>query len=192
MKNLLFTVFSIILLGSCSTVKFNSQKDGDVDFSKFKTMSYYGWTKESDSILNEFDKKRIESAFAQEFKDRGLTFVEKGGDLIVSLFIVVDQKTGTTAYTNHYGAGGPYGYYGGYRYGARWGWGMGYATTSYSEYDYMVGTLVCDVFDAETKNLIWQGTVSGQIDDNPKNRERNIPRIAKELMKRYPVKPIKK
>jgi hypothetical protein len=47
------------------------------------------------------------------------------------------------------------------------------------------------VFDYKGKNLIWQGVVSGEIDDNPKTRERNIPRVIKELMKRYPVKPIK-
>jgi hypothetical protein len=154
-------------------------------------LSYYGWTEESDKILNRFDKERIEQSFADEFRNRGISVVEKDGDIIVSLYIVVDQKTGTTAYTNHYGGGGPYGYYGGFRYGAGWGWGMGYSTTSYSEYDYLVGTLVCDVFDSKSKNLVWQGVVSGEIDENPKNRERNIPRVVKELMKRYPVPPKK-
>lgn len=191
MKNLFIAIFAAITITSCSTIKITSDRDGDVDFSKFSTLSYYGWQEESDKILNQFDKTRIEQAFAEEFKNRGVSVVEKEGDIIVSLYIVVDQKTGTTAYTNHYGAGGPYGYYGGFGYGAGWGWGMGYSTTSYQEYDYKVGTLVCDVFDYKTKKLIWQGVVSGEIDDNPKNRERNIPRVVKELMKRYPVKPLK-
>ena len=191
MRNTFVYIIANILIASCSSVKFNADYDGDVDFSKFKTLSYYGWQEESDKILNRFDKERIEQAFADEFKKRGVSVVEKNGDIIVSLYIVVDQKTGTTAYTNHYGAGGPYGYYGGFGYGAGWGWGMGYSSTSYQEYDYKVGTLVCDVFDYDTKKLIWQGVVSGEIDENPKSRERNIPRVVKELMKRYPVDPIK-
>ncbi len=191
MRNTFVYIIATILVASCSSVKFNADYDGDVDFSKFKTLSYYGWQEESDKILNRFDKERIEQAFADEFKKRGVSVVEKNGDIIVSLYIVVDQKTGTTAYTNHYGAGGPYGYYGGFGYGAGWGWGMGYSSTSYQEYDYKVGTLVCDVFDYDTKKLIWQGVVSGEIDENPKSRERNIPRVVKELMKRYPVDPIK-
>jgi hypothetical protein len=191
MKNLLIAIIAAIALTSCSSINISSDRDGDVDFTKFSTFSYYGWQKESDKILNQFDKTRIEQAFADEFKERGLTLVDKNGDVIVSLYIVVDQKTGTTAYTNHYGAGGPYGYYGGYGYGAGWGWGMGYSSTSYQEYHYMVGTLVCDVFDYKTKKLIWQGVVSGEIDENPKSRERNIPRVVRELMKRYPVKPAK-
>ncbi|NJN25138.1 MAG: DUF4136 domain-containing protein [Cyclobacteriaceae bacterium] len=190
MKSSIILAMALLAMASCSTVQFHSEKDRDVDFSKYKTMSFYGWTEQSDKILNRFDKERIERAFTEEFEKRGLDKTDRNGDIVMSLFIVVDQKTGTTAYTSHYGAGGPYGYYGGFGYGAAWGWGMGYNTTSYSEYDYYVGTLVCDVFDSETKKLIWQGTISGEIDENPKNRERNIPRLVKELMKRFPVDPL--
>lgn len=186
MKKLLLYSITLALFASCSSVKFTSDYDGDIDFTQHKTLSYYGWTEESDKILNKFEKERIEKAFGDEFEKRGITYAERDGDIIVSLFIVVDQKKGATAYTNHYGGGGPYGY-GGYGYGAGWGWGMGYSTTSYNEYDYYVGTLVCDVFDSKTKKLIWQGVVTGEIDDNPKTREKNTPRVVKELMKRYPV-----
>ena len=191
MRIVLFFLLGAIVFSSCSTIKITSDKDGSVDFSQFKTLSYYGWTEESDKILNSLEKERIEKAFGAEFEKRGYTYTERDGDIIVSLFIVVDQKRGTTAYTNHYGGGGPYGYYGGYGYGAGWGWGMGFSSTSYHEYEYYVGTLVCDVFDSKTKKLIWQGVVSGEIDDNPKTRERNTPRVVKELMKRYPVPPLK-
>ena len=187
MRNILFISVALLVFSSCSSVKFTADYDGDVDFTKYKTLSYYGWTEESDKILNKFEKERIEKAFGDEFEKRGFTLAERDGDIIVSLFIVVDQKKGATAYTNHYGGGGPYGYYGGYGYGAGWGWGMGYSSTSYSEYDYYVGTLVCDIFDSKTKKLIWQGVVTGEIDDNPKTREKNTPRVVKELMKKYPV-----
>ncbi len=192
MKNIILFLGTAFLLGACSTIQFTSDKDGSVDFTQYKTLSYYGWQEESDKILNRFDKERIEKAFADEFEKRGLNLIERDGDVVVSLYIVVDQKTGTTAYTNHYGGGGPYGYYGGFGYGAGWGWGMGYSSTSYQEYDYKVGTLVCDVFDSETKKLVWQGVVSGKLDDNPNNREKNVPRIVNELMKRYPVPASKK
>jgi len=191
MRTYIFIASALLVFSSCSSIKITSDKDGSVDFDQHKTLSYYGWQEESDKILNEFEKKRIEEAFGDEFRKRGFSLAERDGDIIVSLFIVVDQKKGATAYTNHYGGGGPYGYYGGYGYGAGWGWGMGYSSTSYQEYDYYVGTLVCDVFDSKTKKLIWQGVVSGEIDDNPKTRERNTPRVVKELMKRYPKQPLK-
>lgn len=170
---------------SCSSVTFTADYDKEIDFSKYKTLSYYGWAKDSDKIINEFDRQRIEGAFATEFMKRGIELKQVGGDIVVSLFIVLDEKTGTTAYTTHVGTGG-------YGYGPGWGWGMGYSTTNYRDYQYTVGTLVCDVFDAGTKKLVWQGVVSGKIDDNPNSRERNISRVVQEIMKKYPVKPIMK
>ena len=165
-------------------MKFTADYDKEIDFNRYKSLSYLGWAKDSDKILNQFDKDRIEGAFAVEFMKRGIELKQSGGDMMVSLFIVVDQKTAVTSYTDHYGG------YGGYRYGG-WGWGAGYSTTRYQEYDYQVGTLICDVFDAESKKLVWQGVVSGELDDNPNSRERNIPRVVMELMKKYPVAPKK-
>lgn len=192
MRNFLSLATIILAFSSCSTIKVTSQKDGDVDFTKFKTLSYYGWQEDSDKLINRFDRENIERSFAAEFKKRGVSVVEKNGDIIVSLFIVIDEKTGMTAYNDYYGGGGPYGYYGGFRYGPGWGWGMGYGSTTYQEFHYLQGTLICDVFEYDSKKLIWQGVVSGEINENPKTRERNIPRVVAEIMKRYPVKPIKK
>lgn len=182
------TLFLIgLILGSCSSIKITSDYDKTADFNKYKDFYYLGWAEESDKILNDLEKDRIEKAFAAEFRNRGISFVGASeADAAVSLFIVVDQKTGTTAYTNHYG---------GYGYGGRmypgWGWGGGYSTTSYHEYDYLVGTLIVDVFDAETKELVWQGVSSGTISDNPQKREANIPRVAKAMMAKYPIAPNK-
>jgi len=149
-------------------------------------LSYYGWAENSENVLKEFDRQRIEGAFAMEFLERGIQLKQSGGDIVVSLFIVLDQKTGTTAYTNHYG-----GYGGGWGYYPTWGWGAGYTTTTYHDYDYIDGTLLIDVFDAETKNLIWQGVVSGEMDGNQNMSDENIERVTKELMKNYPIKPVK-
>ena len=185
MKKIYLTLFILPLLAGCSDTTFTADYDKTVDFTKYKSLSYYGWAKDSDKVLNEFDKERIEGAFAMEFMNRGIELKQSGGEIVVSLYIVIDQKTSTTAYTTHMGGGG-------WGYGPGWGWGMGHSQTTYNDYDYFVGTLVCDVFDAESKKLVWQAVVSGEIDSNPKNRERNIPRVVRELMKKYPVKPANK
>lgn len=188
MRKLLILLAASAFLASCSSLKISYDYDKNVDFSQFKTYSYYGWAKDSDELMSQFDKKRVETAFAKEFEKRGIEYVEKGGDIVVSLFLVVDEKTSTTAYTNHYG-GGPY--YGPYGYGVGWGWGMGYSTTSYHQYDYKVGTLVCDIFSSESKQLVWQGVGSGTIAENVHNRERNINRSVNMIMSQYPVKPLR-
>ena len=179
----------VILFGaSCSSLKVTSDKDPAVDFTKYKTFEYYGWAEESDKILNRFDKERIEKAFGEEFAKRGWKYVETGGDAVVSLFIVVDTKTQTNAYTNHYNTG-PYGPGWGYGYGYGYG-GMGTSTTTYSESEYKVGTLVVDVFDKADQKLIWQAVGNGTVNEDPKKRERNIPQVAAQIMKPFPIPPI--
>ena len=61
-----------------------SDYDKTVDFTQFKTYSYYGWADNSDKILTPFDKERIEKAFADEFNNRGINFQKEGGDLVVA------------------------------------------------------------------------------------------------------------
>jgi hypothetical protein len=189
MKILILFLGIVAVFTSCSSIKVTSDYDKTADFSQYKTIEYYGWAEESDKILNQFDKERLEKAFAAEFAKRDLQLVKENGDMVVSLFIVVDQKTSVTAYTDHYGAG--------WGYGARWGWYGGYgmggpSTTTYSEEDYLEGTLVVDVFDKAQKKLIWQGVGQKTVEENPEKRERMSAYIAESIMKSFPIKPVKK
>jgi hypothetical protein len=189
MKKNIITLFIAIaatfVWTSCSNkLSISSDYDKDTDFSQYQSYSFYGWAKESSSVLNEINQRRIEAAVADELDKRGIKYLENGGDLTVSLFIQFDQKTGVNAYTDHY-VGSPYGY----GYGPGWGWGYGYATTRYQEYDYVVGTLVIDIFDHQAKQLIWQGVGSQVVDDKPNNKEYGIKRAVRGIMSKYPVKP---
>jgi hypothetical protein len=187
---LILGVAGLILLSSCSSLKVYSDVDPTVDFTKYKSLEYYGWAEESDKLLTQLDKNRIETAFGEEFKKRGIDVVESGGDIIVTLFIVVEQKKGATAHTTSMG-GGYGGYYGGYYgYGPGYGWGGGHSTTTIQEYDYNVGTLVCDVFDKKDEKLIWEGIGTGEINENPKNRDARIPKTVQAIMSKYPVPPM--
>ena len=184
------------MLYSCDTIKVVSDKDPSADFANYKTLEYYGWADNSQKILTSFDEKRIEEAFGTEFKNRGLQLVEKGaGDIVVSLYVVTEAKTKTVANTttDYVGGMGGYGYGGYYGYGPGYGWGAGYAnsTTSYSQYDYKVGTLMVSVFDAKEKKLIWESAGSKTVDDNPKSVESKINAAVAKIMLEYPIKPTK-
>jgi len=189
-KNVFLFLIAAIVLSGCSGIKVVSDFDPTVDFSQYKTFEYYGWLEESDKLLNDMDKKRIESAFGAEFEARGLKYVEEGGDIVVGLFIVTQQKTQTTATTTGMGGYGGYGGY--YGYGPGWGWGGGHSTTTYSEYDYTEGTLVCDIYDKAKEQLVWEGIGTKTINDNPKNRDQTIAEAVKKIMADYPVQPMVK
>jgi len=189
MKKLSLFLFTLLV---CINIEaqIKSDYDKNTDFSTIKSYTFAGWEKDSDKILNDFDKKRIKDALKNEFSSRGLSPVEGNSDVDITLYIVVNKKTSTTAYTTYTGG---MGYYGGRR-----GWGMGYggvgmgmATTDYNESDYLEGTLVVDMFDKDSKDLLWQGIITSVIKEKPKKREKSIPKKIKKLMKEYPVNPIK-
>jgi len=190
MKNLiksavLFFVLSLAYSSANAQVTYNS--DTSFDFTQLKTYSFGGWQKDSNKIVSDIDKKRIYTALKSEFASRGMTFKEDNADAVVTLYLVVDKKTSTTAYTNYNGGmGAGYGYGMGY---ARpgWGWGGGSSTTSYSENDYEVGTFVVDVYDTATKKMVWQGVSKKTINEKANKREKSIPKGIKKLMKNYPV-----
>ncbi len=70
-QNLFGLIFLLLFLtGACSTINVSADFDDSVDFAEFKTYSYLGWSKNSSELLNDLDKKRIESAFNNEFKAR--------------------------------------------------------------------------------------------------------------------------
>jgi hypothetical protein len=176
-----------LMISACSTVRITTDYDKTVDFNALKTFEFYGWSEESDKIINDLEKKRIEAAFKDEFEKRGISYVESGGDMIVSLHVMTQEKTQYNATTTGLGYGGFYGY------GPGWGWGpgmgMGMASTTVNEYKYTVGTLVIDIYHTGDEKLVWEGIATGTVDDNPQNREKNIPKVVAKIMALYPVAP---
>ncbi len=185
----IFLIFvAAAMLAACSTLKVTHDYDKTVDFTQLKTFEFYGWAEESDKILNQLEKERIQAAFGNELKKRGLEYVESGGDMIVTLFVMTENKTQYNATTTGMGYGGYYGY------GPRWGWGprygVGVATTTVDEYNYTVGTLVIDIYHAGDEKLIFESIGSGTVNENPQTREKNLPKVVAKIMAPYPVAPI--
>ncbi len=188
------SIFTAVLItaffsSSAFAQKVNSDYDKNTDFTKYKSYAFAGWQKDSDKQLNEFDRKRILESLKSEFDARGMNLVKVEADATVSVYIVIDYKTSITAYTN---------YNGGMGYGMGRGWGMGYggmgmgsSTTTYSENDYKEGTFVIDMYDESSKNLVWQGVITGTIKEKPQKREKSIPKKMAKLMKKFPIKPAK-
>jgi hypothetical protein len=187
MKKILVLFISVALLTACSGTRVVHDYDRTVDFRQYNSFSFFGWSDDSERMLNRFDKERIENAIRQEFEERGIRHVEKDGELIVSLIVVVDEKTERTATTQHYGSYGGYGYFGRYYgFGPGYPWGPGYSTTRIIERDYKVGTLVVDVFDSNRKELVWEGIGTKTVEEDPARRERTIPRAIRKIMNNFP------
>lgn len=188
-NKILFFIIAAVVFASCSSLKITHNMDTSLDFSKYKTYSYYGWDSTSTNI-GKYYQREIEFAFVDEFTERGLKYDPTGqGDIVVSLFLMIDVEKGVRSYNNYYGHSG-YGFHQprwGYGYGYGYGYGSPYmyGGVAYEEYNYVTGTLVCDIFDRGTKKLAWQGIASKSIETSKKGR--NIKKIISRLMLKFPV-----
>ena len=183
MKNIITVMLAFYFVYGYAQ-KVTGDYDKSTDFTKYKTYHFLELQDDTDKIMTDFDEKRLLDAIENEMRVRQFKKVASDGDLALSVYIVVNKKTSTSAYTNYYGGTG-------YRYGRHGrGWSNGYATTSYSESDYLQGTLVLDLIDILSKDLIWQGVATGTIKSDPQKREKSIPKTVSKLMKKFPVEKV--
>ena len=148
-------------------VKYNSMPG--TDFSKYHT---YKWVPiEGASHPNQIVDAEIKQAVDAQLSTKGLTKTDdEKADLYVGYQIAVDQEK----QWNAYGMGG------------RWGGGMASATQS----TISIGSLVIDMYDPGTKDLVWTGTASKSIDpsSNQQKNQNNLNKAMAKLLKNYPPK----
>ena len=155
-------------MGFAQDVKTNSMPG--TDFSKYHT---YKWVPiEGASHPDQIVDAQIKQAVDAQLTAKGLTKASgDSADLFVGYQIAVDQEK----QWNAYGMGG----------GLRWG-GMANATSS----TISVGTLVLDMYDPGTKQLIWTGTATKTLDPSSKQdkNQKNLDKAMEKLLKDYPPK----
>ncbi len=199
MKKILLIIFTGLVIISCNPLTVLNEYNKSIDFSQYKTVEFYGWT-DGDIFGNMFSKKRIESAFQNEFKKRGLEVVKEGeGDIIISLFMVTEKRKETFTQTQStyiggntrfgmYGYGYGYGMY--YGFGPGYGWGPGFAITGTTQGErvFNEGTLIVSAYDAKKEELIWETVAMKTTNLNSQTMDDDIKRAVKKIMKTYPIK----
>jgi hypothetical protein len=142
-----------------------------VDFSKYHT---YKWVPIEGAIqLNQIVDAQIKQSVDSQLAGKGLTKTDgEKADLLIGYQASIDQEK----QWNAYGMGG----------GIRWGGGMASAQQS----TISTGTLVLDMYDPSTKQLVWTGRVSKSLDPsaNQAKKQKNLDKAMQKLLKNYPPK----
>ena len=145
--------------------------DKNADFSALKTFTI----KLGTSWNNPLSEKRVMTEIEQALTEKGWTKTEDAeADTVVVLHGATErQKTLNTFYSGGYGG-----------YGWRGMGGMGSSTTTTSEYT--VGTLVVDIFDAESKQLLFRGTATDELSDKPEKNIKKLDKASNKMFKNFP------
>ena len=71
--------------------------------------------------------------------------------------------------------------------GIRWrGFGGGIGESTTTTETYTVGTLVIDLFDSSTKQLIWRGSSSDTLSKNSNKNIKNLDKDVEKMFKNFP------
>lgn len=157
--------------GRLSAQDVKTDYDHNADFTQYKT---YSWehVQTKDPLFSDRIKRAVNAALAA----KGWTKVDSGGDVsIIAIQTTQDQQTLNTFYDG---------------FGGGWGWrrfgggGFGEATATTDTYE--VGTLVVDLYDAKTKQLLFRGTSSDTLSNNANKNTENLDKGVEKMFKKFP------
>jgi hypothetical protein len=142
--------------------------DKAFDFSKLKTFAI----KIGTSWNNQLSEKRVVDDVASALTAKGWVRTENEDQADATVVLHGATQVKHTLNTFYDGWGG-------------WGYGgMSSGTTTVT--DYKVGTLVVDIFETKSKNLVFRGTASDEISDNPDKNVKKITKATDKLFKDFP------
>ena len=187
---LLIGIMSLCHLTSWAQV--STDYDKSINFNQYKT---FAWSTPDIQVgSNPIYKsglitRNIETSLSDELTKRGLTMNPENPDLLVGFHTYTEKKTDSYNTYNPVPMYYPFGFRAGWRYYpygfGNWpyAWNNNIRTVQYTE-----GTLIVDVADAHTRQLIWRGVIEGNVSD-PARLEKDVARGIHKVMKDYPVRP---
>jgi len=170
----ILAILFLFILGSCSSIRVNSDYDKSVDFSQYKTYAFH--KRGIDRVeISGLDKKRILNAIDIELGKKGMTKSENP-DLLVNIFTKERERIDVDQYNAGWGYGWGYGWN-----PYLWG-GRTYVST------YVEGTLYIDLIDAKKKELVWEGEGVGYLTENRERKESQINEFVAKILAQFPPK----
>ena len=177
---ILFLLMGVMLGVACSTVSVSYDYDQDADFTKYQT---YAWMPEPQASpadaraalqRNQLLDKRIQSAVNAQLPGKGLRLDADAPDLLLVYHTGVEEKVHVTD--------------SGHRFGRRYrGWGGRNVTVT----QYQEGTLIIDLVDARTNQLVFRTTGQAVLKDSPTPEEMDeqVKEAVTKMFEGYPPKP---
>jgi Domain of unknown function (DUF4136) len=174
---LLFGLGLAAVAAACSSVEVHNDFDVDANFAAYHT---YAWitqpanatgnaqaAQERNTLLD----KRIRNAVDAQMAAKGFHAEASAPDLLVVYHTGLADKVSVTDW--------------GYTYaGSYWGWaGRDIDVSTYTE-----GTLIVDLVDAASKELVWRGSATGTVDPSasPEKREQRLNDAVARMFSNYP------
>jgi len=175
----LLSAFFMIACAYGQDIRYNY--DHGANFAAFKTYQWVDLPGPGGAVPDQLIDQAIKRAVDEQLEQKGLTRVEKDGDLKVGYHAIIHEEKAIDLSAFGTG-GGPWG--GG---GPGWG-GFNTGTVTGQTSTIPVGMLMIDLYDPTRKQLIWRGDATKTIDlkKDPDKNYRNLQKAMIKLFRNYP------
>lgn len=168
------------MLTACSSMEITHDWDVEADFSRYHTYRWMpvaaapaGQDADAARASNTLLDRRIRSAVDAAMASKGYGVAPGSPDVLVAYHTGLKDRVDVTDW--------------GYVYsGEYWGWtGRDIDVQNVTE-----GTLIVDLVDASTHELLWRGMASGEVnpDRSPQERDRAMHELVARMFEKYPPK----
>ncbi|MGC9198604.1 MAG: DUF4136 domain-containing protein [Acidobacteriaceae bacterium] len=179
---------TIFLLPMASAADIKVDYNHHLNFSQYKTYSW-GKVSVSDSLVAE----RIHRVVNEDLQKAGWTEVPTGGQVTIMAHDNIHNEQEEETYYDGMGGG----------WGDGWGWGgwgmggglmgmggmgMGGMSTTSVE-NYRTAHLVIDMFNTQSKALLWRGVSRGELSNKPAANRKNLYEDIDKMFKHFPPQP---
>jgi len=139
------------------------------DFGKYRT---YSWMRvdAGDNLWQDRIMQDVDAALTS----KGWEKVPSGGNASVAAIGSTQNERQLNTFYDNFGGG--------------WFWGGFDGTATTTVENIPVGTLVVDIFDSQSKKLIWRGKAEAGLSDKPEKNEKKLKDAVADLFKNFPPK----
>lgn len=173
----------LALLFACARARIKYDYDARANYASFKTYDWMAAPKrvkeKAGDAGNSIMDRRVKGAIERELTAKGFR-VEASADpdFLVTYYPIYKDRAYRT--TTHVGMGWGWGY--------RPMWGMRTGTSISQVHSYTEGTIVVEIVDFRTNQLIWQGAAVGALTglESPEEAEEVVNREVRRLLEGFP------
>ena len=168
-------LLGLMAVGTANAQKVEVDHNPATNFSQYKTFMWINHPTVKEDPLME---QRIIDAVDAALTAKGLQQVSEGADLGIAVHAATREQHSIETFYD--GFGGGWGWH-------RWG-GLGVGEAITTEHPYTVGTIVVDLFDGRTKQLVWRGVATDTLAEKPEKDTKKIEKAVEKLFKDFPPK----
>ncbi len=176
-------LMGLLLFSACSSYSVKTDYDPTITYASYHTFDWYAASKKAKGKGSGTDPlmdKRVRVAVQAVLEAKGFQQETQGEpDFLVTYYPIYQNRKYRTTTT----VGGGYGW--GRRH---WGYGVGTRFSTSQVHQYREGTIMLEIVDSRSNQLVWQGAAEGALTNlnNPEEALEQIHKAVRDMLANFP------